>query len=65
MFNASCRSVCGFEGAGSLRLSFFGDGGLGGIVEAGLGDVSAKTRAAAMESANMLNSAKGVIFPGL
>lgn len=34
------------------------------MVLAGVGDVRAKTRAAAVESARILNSPTGVIFPG-
>lgn len=37
-----------------------GGGGSGGSVDAGLGDVNAKTRADAYESAKVLNSAHGV-----
>lgn len=37
-------------------------GGEGGMVENGLGDVRAKTRAAAIESAKKLNSAQGVTW---
>ena len=40
------------------------EGGGGGMVLAGSGDVSAKTRAAAYASAMALNSPTGVIFPG-
>lgn len=38
------------------------NGGSGGIVVDGLGDVSARTRAAAKASAEKLNSASGVIW---
>lgn len=37
---------------------------IGGMVVAGLGDVNAKTRAVAVGSAKVLNSATGVAFPG-
>lgn len=37
---------------------------VGGIVLSGLGDVSANILAAAVGSANVLNSAAGVAFPG-
>ena len=38
--------------------------GMGGIVEAGVGDVKANRRAVATASANVLNSATGVTLPG-
>ena len=50
-------------GYGGRRLDSAKDdegGGLGGRVEEGNGDVSAKMRAAATASAEMLNSAVGV-----
>lgn len=41
----------------------FEDGGGGGIVDAGFGEVNAKTRAVATLSAKVLNSATGVMLP--
>ena len=49
-------------GGGSSACMPGGAGGVGGIVVCGFGDVSAYTRAAATESAMVLNSATGVIW---
>lgn len=62
-------SFCGYGGSEerSILLSpcgFLLGGGGKGIVDAGFGEDKAKTRAAAVVSAYVLNSAKGVIFPG-
>lgn len=65
--NFSCRdSFFGYgdrNGGGGSALCFPGGAGAtGGIMEAGFGDVRAKTRAAATLSAYVLNSAPGVIW---
>lgn len=58
--SVSLRGLERLRGYG-VRVDNFNGGG--GIVEEGLGEVNAKTRAVATASAKVLNSATGVIFP--